>query len=254
MFQLACIKLKNISSLVCDYRSVGRSATVWANRASDHCRNMLSIYALRSKRADLCVGCPAKRFQVLGIHHEVVGAISCEALQQGVNNPIWIKIPYFQCLNKQNRLDLRCRNQTAIFELRSTVGVGSIKSEASWICSTNNNRVRRHDRANDNGTFNWMNTLLTIIKGSPFHRSPPRHMVPHCSLSASNLFSLCSPSWSFFFFLPSRKKVNSRCAWKEHFAVEEKRELACNSPQIKPAFMLLLFSVRTSEWEKVPCD
>lgn len=28
--------------------------------------------------------------------------------------------------------------------------------------------MKRHDRANDNGNFNWMNTLLTIIKGSAF--------------------------------------------------------------------------------------
>lgn len=55
----------------------------------------------------------------------------------------------------------------------------------------------RHDRANDNGNFNWMNTLLTIIKGSAFsqydfHNASlrRRHMVP--IVCRTKIFTICS--------------------------------------------------------------
>lgn len=93
-----------------------------------------------------------------------------------------------------------------------------------------------------------MNTLLTIIKGSPFQpvpeRSPPRHMVP--SLFA--LPAICSRyvrvARSERNFLSTNKKVNSRCAWKEHFAMKEASWHAiAHRKQINLIFMLLFLFV-----------
>lgn len=87
----------------------------------------------------------------------------------------------------------------------------------------------RHDRANDKGNFNWMNTLLTIIKGSVFNQyafhnasamplsSYGAHCFTHrtfCCLPAFWCFSIRIISFLFSQF--GHKK------WKNEHSMHEK--------------------------------
>lgn len=88
------------------------------------------------------------------------------------NNPIWFEIPWWLLLmSKQSCFDLRFEsNPTAIFIFKGSI-LENIKHKTSG--------EKRHDRANDKGNFNWMNTLLTIIKGSVFSQYNPSYGA-HC--------------------------------------------------------------------------
>lgn len=114
------------------------------------------------------------------------------------NNPIWIQFcdDYFECLNKHKKL-LR-----PSFRVKSNSHLQFFFGEASWIISSTKTR---HDRANDKGNFDWMNTLLTIIKGSVFSQYDVHNAasVIWCPLfvpsgEKKKSFTICSRSfWCF---------------------------------------------------------
>lgn len=129
--------------------------------------------------------------------------------------------------------------------------------------------MKRHDRANDNGNFNWMNTLLTIIKGSAFSQYLVVDVVIWCPLFIVTytqsvpvyLFSPCSLLLMLLdpnnFKGTQNKKMNIHCMKKATSLF-----FLCSSPEkiffIRQCwinlccFILFYFSfVSHSEWEKV---